>query len=111
VVLNAVTGYTAGQSPTPYMRLVVGPPWTRLTSPTNILKVTRTGDDIHTVNGLAVNRLGQGETSVRLVGGEDDMGEETLLTDFAGATRCLVKSSWGCWIVGGREGIASQDCR
>ena len=45
------------------------------------------------VDGLAIDRLGQGESSVRLVGGVDDRSEVTLLADTAGTTSGLVEAS------------------
>ena len=49
VLLDAVAGQVASLPGTPYMRLVIPPPWYRLTSPTNILKSTRAGDNIDCV--------------------------------------------------------------
>ena len=81
VLLDAVTCYTASQSPTSDMRLMLGPPWSRMLSPAHILETTRTGDDIHNVDRLTVYGSWDGKTSVWILRGGDEVSEEALLAN------------------------------
>ena len=65
VDLNAVLGQVAGQPALPNMGLVIGPSLLRIVRPANILQATRTGYDVHTMEGLAGGGLCQGEASAR----------------------------------------------
>ena len=104
---EAVLGQVAGRSLLPDVTLMVSPPWPGQVSLADILEATGTGNDIHAVGDLAVGRLGQGEASAREMWGEDDVGEEALLTDFTVAAWGLLETSGGYWRLRSGEWVAS----
>ena len=105
--IEAVLGQVASGSLLPDVALMICPPWPGQVSLANILEATGTGNDIHAVDSLTIDGLGQGEASAREMWGEDDVGEEALLTDFTVAAWGLLETSGGYWRLRSGEWVAS----
>ena len=105
--IEAVLGQVASGSLLPDVALMICPPWPGQVSLANILEATGTGNDIHAVDSLTIDGLGQGEASAREMWGEDDVGEGALLTDLAVTVWGPMEASGGCWRFWSGEWVAS----